>query len=85
MLAKQFDRTDEFLQATQFEQFHKVKLKQLPGVPGKSGDYIVVESDNKEYPIDRVIEFKEDKMSVKTGNLYIEFQQTINNSKFLSL
>lgn len=73
------NKPDEIMQASQFSQEFSVKMETLPQGPGTSGDYIIVQSKNPDYPLNTVIEFKNDKSSQRTGNLYLEYEQTSDN------
>lgn len=74
----------EISQAKGFSSTFGVSLEKLPAVPGVSGDYMVMKKLHRkmhtlQFPMGSVIEFKDDKASTKTGNLYIEFRQTSDN------
>ena len=72
----------EILQAADFETHFAVKLREIPQGPGVTGDYVVRESSTKldeimgEPCLNKRIEFKYEKMSNKTGNVFCEFRQT---------
>ena len=71
-------KTIESIQAAGFENHFNVALKELPPKAGCAGDYEIVESGGR-FPVGTIIEFKIDKMSKKTGRVYIEFEQTRDN------
>ena len=72
----------EILQAADFESYFGVKLREIPQGPGITGDYSVRESSTKLDSImgydcfNQKIEFKYEKMSKKTGNVFCEYEQT---------
>ena len=76
---------DERRQAITFSERFEVELEKIPQGPGVCGDYRVTKTSEKTkelesslgYPIiGHLIEFKNDKASKKTGNLFVEFEQT---------
>ena len=72
-------KRDEIQQAHDFSNQFQVSLSKLPDVAGTSGDYVVMDGNAPKYPTGTVIEFKFDKMSKKSGNIFLEFQQTTTN------
>ena len=72
------NKPDESEQARQFCAHFHVVLKKLQDVGGRSGDYRVVSLNSLEFPLSTVIEFKNDKRSLRTKNLYLEYKQTID-------
>ena len=66
----------EGVQANDFGARFQLTLLKLPNVGGTAGDYRVISSTSTEFPHSTVIEFKNDKRSVRTKNLYLEFRQT---------
>lgn len=73
------NKIDETEQARDFSKTFNVLIEKMPDIPGNSGDYIIVQTRNKDYPLNTVIEFKNDKASKRTGNMYVEFEQTCDN------
>ena len=72
-------------QAEDFRLHYGVVLTRIPQAPGVCGDYRVMATTNRTrrleqalgYPLEgRLVEFKNDKTSVQTQRLYIEFEQT---------
>lgn len=75
----ELNKIDEVEQARVFSNKFDVKMERLPQGPGTSGDYIVVQTNNDVYPLSTVVEFKNDKSSQRTGNLFLECEQTSDN------
>ena len=78
----------ERVQADDFAVRFGVDLERVPQGPGVTGDYMVVETSEQTEQLEallgysvlaRRIEFKYDHASVKTKNLYVEFEQTSNS------
>ena len=63
------NKIDETQQAKDFSETFHVMMEKLPDIPGTSGDYIIVFTKNNDYPLNTILEFKNDKSSVRTGNL----------------
>lgn len=61
-------------QARIFSERFQVVLKKLQDVRGQSGDYAVVKGEL--FPPSTILEFKNDKKSLRTKNLYLESKQT---------
>ena len=72
----------EILQAADFESYFGVKLREIPQGPGITGDYWVRESSTYldsimgEPCFNKRIEFKYEKKSSQTGNVFCEYEQT---------
>lgn len=66
-------------QATIFSKTFDVKLEKLPNMAGTSGDFIVVYSKNEDCPVNTVVEFKNDSAAKRTGNVFLEIEQTSDN------
>jgi len=78
---------DERAQAVSFSSRFGVQMSKIPQGPGVCGDYVVTETSHDTSELEvalghpllgKLIEFKNDKASLKTGNFYIEFEQTGN-------
>ena len=69
-------RKTEVAQAEEFSRQFDVTLEKLPNIPGESGDYVVTKGSYPKFPEGTIIEFKFDKTSLKTGNIFLEFEQT---------
>ena len=72
-------KRDEIRQAHDFSNEFQVELTKLPDVAGTSGDYEVTNGTCPQFPTGTVVEFKYDVSSKKTGNVFVEFQQTSDN------
>ena len=74
----------EEIQATRFEEVFDVDLHKIEQGIGVTGDYKITRShscENRWYEKIRnspIVEFKHDKASTKTNNLYLEFAQTLD-------
>lgn len=71
-------KTVERRQIHDFEQHFQCETEALPQTPGVVGDCIVVQRDGPDdiVSVGQRIEFKYDRASTRTGNLFIEFRQT---------
>ena len=74
----------ECLQASRFEEVFDVTLEKIKQGVGVTGDYTITMANNldndnyKKIKTYNDIEFKHDKASSKTHNLYLEFEQTLD-------
>ena len=76
---------DERAQAVCFRNRFGVELTKIKQGPGVCGDYLVTDTSDSTLELEialghpllgKRIEFKNDKASLKTGNFYVEFEQT---------
>ena len=76
--------TFEIFQANRFEEVFDVDLEKVAQGVGVTGDYTVITANNCDNPRyekirnSQIVEFKHDKASKKTHNLYLEFAQTLD-------
>ena len=66
----------EMQQAFELCQQFDIELKQIEPIPGTTGDFTVSHGVSPQFPVGSIVEFKYDFYSMKSGNVFLEFEQT---------
>ena len=72
-------KSHEMQQAFELCQHFDIELNPREPKAGTTGDFTVSHGVSHQFPVGSVIEFKYDFYSMKSGNIFLEFEQTLDS------